>query len=456
MNKRRIDGSWVDRLFKQSKLNTPIPSKKAHLFHLGPVKNAQNNNPFCALFQKETNNPLNTDSKKNGFQKLFEPELSSSIDKINQIQLTSSHDSASLDKYQACHFDNQEAMESQFLILDCHSETPDTQTFRLYRNEGGFLNYLPGQYVTISKEIGGQVYKRSYSLASTPTRPGNLEITVKRDPHGGIVSNWLNDNLKAGDQLRIKGPFGRFSCAKHNDGKILMIAAGSGIVPIMSMLRWLTDTDARVNLHVLLSFRTPDDIIYRDELKLIAARHNNIKIDITLTTDAIVRYQWRGLTGHINEKMIAGLIPDIAERTVYLCGPEAFMTACKKNLLGLNINPEKLFFERFTVTNPSVKALSGDSGQRLATKPGNYRVSFTKSGKVIFADGRRTLLELAEKTGVTISHECLSGSCGECMVKCLKGKVEMTDQAEIDLADKNNGWIYCCCSYPASNIELDA
>lgn len=91
----------------------------------------------------------------------------------------------------------------------------------------------------------------------------------------------------------------------------------------------------------------------------------------------------------------------------------------------------------------------------IRKQTGSYQVRFAKSGKTIVADGTLTLLELAEKLGIYIDHECRSGNCSECMIKCLKGNVEMTAQSEIDDLDRKKGWTYACCAYPASNLELD-
>lgn len=154
------------------------------------------------------------------------------------------------------------AVCTQFNALNCYDETSDTKTFRLGRLDGQVFDYLPGQYITLSVVISGQEHKRSYSPASTSSHPGILEITVKRSPND-VISNWLNDHLKVGDTLNVKGPYGKFSCAKRSaPQKILFLAAGSGIVPIMSMLRWLADTEAQVDVTLLLSFQTLYDIIY--------------------------------------------------------------------------------------------------------------------------------------------------------------------------------------------------
>ena len=346
------------------------------------------------------------------------------------------------------------SLESQLTLVRLYDETPDTKTFRFADRTGRIFDYRPGQYITLSLVIDGREYKRSYSLASSPSRPRLLEITVKRVPNG-IVSNWLNDNLQIGDEVAVKGPYGKFSCTPNPPPKTLFLAAGSGIVPIMSMLRWLTDTAARADIRLLLSFRSPEDIIYRDELGLMLNRHDNISMDITLTTDQIANYDWSGLTGRINEQMIQQLIPDLPERGVYLCGPDAFMAECKKSLLHLNLPPENLCCESYTVNSPATRTGSACLRSATINPTGNYQVSFAKSGKTVAADGRISLLDLAETSGISIDHECRCGDCGMCMIKCLKGQIEMTEQVEIDQTDREKGWIYSCCSYPGSNIVLD-
>lgn len=449
---KKSAGLWAHRLFKQSSASLTLPQCKtyyAHRYHEG--HDVLERSPFSALFSCASKEQTNRESDTANFQRFFEHESPPSKAYPETVKFAQTCD-ANLSQAPGGRNDlaSGAALSDQFTVLNCYDETPDTKTFRLGRLDGQVFDYLPGQYLTLSIAM----YKRSYSLASSPTRSKNLEITVKRTP-GGVVSNWLNDNLKIGDKLYLKGPFGKFSCVNQTSEKILFLAAGSGIVPIMSMLRWLADTDARTDVLLLLSFRNPEDIIYRDELKLIAARHKNINIAITLTTDAIVRYQWPGLTGRISEKMIAELAPDLPERTVYLCGPDAFMAECEKNLLRLKLPTEKLFCESFTVNSPITKLVDSGLGRPSRKKTGSYRVKFAKSGKTIVADGRMTLLELSEKSSTLIGHECRNGNCGECMIKCLKGKVEMTDQAEIDDLDRKKGWVYACCAYPASNVELD-
>jgi glycine betaine catabolism B len=464
---KKSAGLWTQRLFKQASATKTAPVRKTYFaqrYHDGHTALAQI--PFSALFSDLGKHQVNLEVDTANFQPFFEHEPA--LSKGNPVTVESAQTcdaNGLLAPVNGFDIASSAALSTQFTVLNCYDETLDTKAFRLGRLNGQVFDYLPGQYITLSVVIAGQEYKRSYSIASMPSHQEILEITVKRDPSGGVVSNWLHDNLKIGDTLSVKGPFGKFSCVKNIPKKILFLAAGSGVVPIMSMLRWLADTEAQVDVMLLLSFRTLYDIIYGEELCLIAARHNNIKLFITLTKEPVAISQWLGLTGRVDEKMIAGLVPDLAERAVYLCGPDAFMAECKQSLLNLAVPAEQLFCESFTVNSPVAKAQDAIIGlpsidppsmaQPSRRKTGSYRLRFAKSGKTIAADGALTLLELAEKSGIIVGHECRAGVCGECMVKCLKGKVDMTEQAEIDDLDRKKGWVYACCAYPASNAVLD-
>jgi ferredoxin-NADP reductase len=430
---------WAQRLFKQTGARLTLPQGKVYFTHRNHLEvTGLRQSPFSALFGGAESSSVSVDAYTGDIQP-FNNEPSHVTDYRNTVADAQIGDAN---------------LSTQLTVLNTYNETPDTKTFRLGKLGGSLFDYLPGQYITLSVLIAGQTYKRSYSLASCPGHANIVEITVKR-AEGGLVSNWLNEHLNIGDSLTVKGPFGKFTCANQPHEKILLLAAGSGVVPIMSMLRWLADTEAAVDVALLLSFRTPEDIIYADELKLIAARHKNINLAVTLTTDDIANRQWSGLTGRINTTMISAKVSDVSERRVYLCGPEAFMAACKKHLLQLAVPAEKILCESFNASSPAVKTQASSIGNPMTKKTGDYRIRFVKSGKTVAADGQLTLLELAEKSGVAMGYECRAGNCGECMVKCLKGKVQMTGQAEIAGSDRKKGWVYACCAYPASDVVLD-
>jgi glycine betaine catabolism B len=453
---------WMNRLFKQCDISRAVFQQKtffAHRYHEDASIQVQH--PFYALFNGCGSSSLKQETEQSGFQRFIEPVrvLPQVNRSISEACLTSDSN-AFIEADNASVSVNSTALCALFVILNCFDETPDTKTFRLGLPDGQRFEYLPGQYITISVEIKGEEYKRSYSLASSPSRPGRLELTIKRDPNGGVVSNWLIDNLNVGDTLKLKGPFGKFSLAKSMPAKILFLAAGSGIVPIMSMLRWIIDTDACVDVILMVSFRSLSDIIYHDELNLIAARHKNIKLYITLTKLSFDPSQWLGLMGRFNEKIICDCVQDMSDRTVYLCGPDSFMTENKQLLQRLGLPERQLYCESFYVKSFDRSKQTNTQYDNIArpfrNRTGNFRVSFAKSGKTIIADGSITLLEIAETSGIAIDHECRAGNCGECMIKCMRGSIEMTNQAEMDPLDRKNGWVYACCAYPVSNVVLDA
>ena len=342
---------------------------------------------------------------------------------------------------------------TQLTVVDIIEETHDVKTFRLAGKIPLAFVYQPGQFITLILTIDGCRVRRSYSMSSTPSRPYTLDITVKRVA-GGLVSNWLCDELNAGDVLTVKGPAGTFSCFHQPLDKLLLIGAGSGITPIMSMARWIMDTGADVEVDLLASFHSERDLIFRNELELMATRCNNIRSAVTISSDDEAMDGWTGYTGRINNKLLQKFSPDFINRHIYLCGPEAFMAAVKNMLGELNFPMENLHSESFSSGHVEqgqhIEILKQELSQNA-----KYQLVLDKTGSTIPANDKFSILELAEMHGIEMDYSCRLGHCGECMVKCLSGEVEMGDEAEINPTDREQGWVYGCCTYPRSDIVLD-
>jgi glycine betaine catabolism B len=234
------------------------------------------------------------------------------------------------------------------------NETVDVKTFAFVGEPPVKFNYQPGQFITLNLNINGQSVKRPYSISSTPSRPHTIEITVKRvsapgdepsDPPG-LVSNWLHDNLKVGSQIEVNAPLGKFTNFANPAPKLLLISAGSGITPMMSMSRWICDTVSQVDLVFVHSARSPEDIIFRQELEMMSSRYPNFKLAITVTR-ATAGQPWYGYTGRINETILKAIACDYKERTVYVCGPNPFMAATKELLQKINFPLENYYEESF-------------------------------------------------------------------------------------------------------------
>lgn len=359
--------------------------------------------------------------------------------------------------------------EIQLQVADIVEETHDVKTFRLIGLSPLLFSFKPGQFVTITLDIDGRAVRRSYTISSSPSRPHCLEITVKR-ARNGLVSNWMCDHIKLGDLLSVRGPSGMFSCFNYPSGKILFIGAGSGITPVMSMLRWIVDTAADVDAHLLVSAKSPCDIIFRNELNWMSSRHSGIRVGVTCTSRVTGADSWTGLTGRCDEKMLRLFTPDFLERHIFLCGPSPFMESVKETLRSLGFPLANLHTESFggarvakgeKVEDRDVPKPSAPDIQPVARVPvgvpkaAGFQVNFIRSGKAVATAGEATLLDLAEANGVEIDYACRSGVCGTCKTKLNKGKVEMSEN-ELSDEEKAAGFIYPCVSKPVSDLEIDA
>jgi len=232
------------------------------------------------------------------------------------------------------------------LNLECTriiDETVDVKTFCFVSHPLQLFTHRPGQFLTLEVEINGVEVLHSYSIASSPSRPHSLEITVKRSASAnpvdctipaiseGLVSNWLHYNLVVGSKLKASGAFGKFTCFEYPSQKLLFLSAGIGIAPMMSMSRWLDDTHADCDVIFFHCARSPQDIIYRHELEMMAERSPKFQLAITITRPAI-QSSWLGLRGRLTTEMLEMIAPDWRDRTIFVCGPESFMQSTKSLL----------------------------------------------------------------------------------------------------------------------------
>ncbi|PKH05781.1 MOSC N-terminal beta barrel domain-containing protein [Moritella sp. Urea-trap-13] len=319
-------------------------------------------------------------------------------------------------------------------------ETPDTKTFRFRVEPAALLNYKPGQFITLNLKIGQDLVMRNYTLSSSPSRPDLLAITVKRVPEGK-ASNWLNDNLTVGGRLGASSPRGPFHAFTATTQKLLLLSAGSGITPMLSMARYYADTECDKDIVFFYSAKTAEDLIALDELQLLTRQHTNMRLLLTLTGEK-KQSDWTGLTGRIDQQMLADVVRDINERSVYVCGPEAFMSTMTSALTALNVSAEQQFTESF-----------GDhKHSETPGKPVNILLDSWDTSFV--GDNKTTLLEQAEKNGVNIPYNCRAGYCGVCRVTLESGEVRvLADHALTDDGKKAKKILACSC-IPQTDVVI--
>ena len=359
------------------------------------------------------------------------------------------------------------------------SETHDVKTFRFVAEPELLFDFKPGQFVTLKLPVEGsssQPVMRSYSISSSPSRPHTLDITVKRvaaaneDLPPGVASNWLHDQLEVGMTLPMQGPFGSFNCIDHPADKLLLLSAGSGITPMMSMSQWLSDFAANTDITFVHVARTPQDIIFRQRLTLLAAQHPHFKLAFTLTGSA-THVPWTGYRGRLNPALLTAICPDFGCRTTFVCGPAGFMSATKALLQAEGFPMENYFEESFG--SPAAKQYTSKKTveempflllpQKADCPPdcppdhsqSTLCVEFSTSGKVIDCDEFDTLLDAAERAGVAMASGCRMGSCGACKQSVARGEVCYDVEPKgLSEGDRTAGQVLACIAKPVGRVVL--
>src|SRR4029079_18214080 len=214
----------------------------------------------------------------------------------------------------------------KLVLAEKEDVTHNVKTFRFRPANGAEIpfDYLPGQFLTLHIAPQGIPTKRSYTIASSPTWRDRIEITVKRDEQG-LVARWLHDELKIGDEVEIKAPNGTFIFSGKEADRVVLIGGGVGITPLMSVVRYLAATNWPGKMHLILGFRSPRDLIFREELAELQARNANLGVTITMSGPQ--DEPWSGRVGRIDAALLTSTVPGLAAHRVHVCGPPPMMDA---------------------------------------------------------------------------------------------------------------------------------
>jgi ferredoxin-NADP reductase/DMSO/TMAO reductase YedYZ heme-binding membrane subunit len=332
-------------------------------------------------------------------------------------------------------------------------ETPDVKTFRLVNPAGGELPFAhkPGQYLNVTLPIDGQTVRRSYTIASPPSRAVYCEITVKREANG-LASRYLHDVVREGMSLAVAAPAGRFTFTGAEAGRIVLIGGGVGITPLMAKIRELTDRGWPGSVRLIYSVRTPADLIFREELRFLNTRYPNLEITLTCTRGA--DETWSGERGRIDAALLRRLIPDWAGTRIHLCGPTEMTAPLIETLKGFGIPAAQIKDEAFA--SPSRVTSSPGIASRPLAEPFDGEVRFAKSGRTVADSKGRVLLDIAEGAGVTIPFDCRSGICGRCKTKVLDGDVVMDADDALTARDREAGLVLACQARCRGDVTVEA
>ncbi len=320
--------------------------------------------------------------------------------------------------------------------LRCVAREPlarDLDTYWLEAADGKPLaDYQPGQHLPVALDINGQRHLRYYSLSSSPTRPGRYGISVKRQPDGR-VSNWLADTLQPGSELLAHAPAGDFILKPANP--YLLLSAGSGVTPMLSMVRALADRKQLQDLVFIHVCRTEADIPARAELEQLAAEHPGLRLEFVLTRPE------RGEGGRLTLAQLAA-VTALQQRRVYLCGPAGFMQQARSWLLALGVPVGMLQQEYFA--SPQTETVSRE------TLSVNIRIGEHE----FVGNNQQDLLTQAEGQGMNLPWSCRAGICGSCKQTLTSGEVDQPEAPALSAAERAAGIILTCCCVPLSDVTL--
>jgi ferredoxin-NADP reductase len=316
-------------------------------------------------------------------------------------------------------------------------ELPDTATFLLSEANGKRITYKAGQFITLIFDHHQEEIRRSYSLSSSPDEE-LLAITVKRIANGEI-SRFLLTKIKPGDTINAEAPAGRFTLPGFESEKdIILFAAGSGVVPVFSQLKYALKRPGKSKFTLIYSNTNEQSVLFNGELNALTASHPD-----RLTVINLLSSGGKRLNNIITEQLVRQSIKwDVTKAEFYLCGPFAYMRMIRLTLLYMGIEPSQIRKENFVLETISV------TESPLNFAPRTVRIKFKKETYDLLVGENQSILQAALQNGIHLPYSCRNGICSACTALCKGGGVTMVKNDVLTDLDLSQGWILTCTGHP--------
>lgn len=296
------------------------------------------------------------------------------------------------------------------------------------------FNFIPGQYLNFEIETKGEKYRRSYSICSGPNDP--LSVAVKA-VENGVVSNWFNQNLKVGDILHVAEPEGNFTLNPEFKN-VVAIAAGSGITPVMSIAKSMTDGQ----IQLFFGNRTKSEAIFLPEIQTLS----HVQFTGFLSQEKSEGFR----SGRIDKANFTDVIKSdlnlLKADAFFICGPEGMIHDVKETLKLFGVSDKKIKFELFTPPKIDEEIQEADfkGTSEVTVILDHEKLSFEMKS------GNATILDLVEKNGMDAPYSCRGGVCCSCKAKVLEGKATMRVNYSLTDEEVKQGYILTCQAQPNS------
>jgi ring-1,2-phenylacetyl-CoA epoxidase subunit PaaE len=343
----------------------------------------------------------------------------------------------------------------ELVVKDIIQETKDSISLHFEQPEKKLI-YKSGQFLTLITTLQGKEIRRSYSLCSSPYLDDDLTVMVKRVDNG-LMSNWIPDQVKKGDKIKVLEPMGNFTTdfSKEKKRHLVMFAGGSGITPMISILKSAITQEPDSICSLIYCNRDIDSIIFKNELDKWQTNYEGRVHVIHILDNAPMN--WQGYSGLLNTEMLAKLferIPDWGlDKTTYLmCGPEGMMKNVDTLLTEHHIPKEKIFKESFVTgtidkekkEETKAATVSGNTAHEVTVRYDGQEYKFT-------VEPNRTILETALDQGIDLPYSCQSGLCTACRGRALSGKVKLDEEEGLSQSERAEGYVLTCVGHPITD-----
>ena len=336
-------------------------------------------------------------------------------------------------------------------------ETRDTISIVFEQPADNPVRYKSGQFLTLIIPINGKEVRRAYSLCSSPYTDKDLAVTVKR-VDGGLISNWLGDNLGVGLKVKVMEPMGQFTTEYSKDRKrhLVMFAGGSGITPMMSIIKSILTQEPDSMVSLIYCNRDIDSIIFKEALDNMQTQDEGRLHVIHVLDNAPMN--WQGYSGLLNHEMLTKLferVPDWGiENTTYLmCGPEGMMKNVESLLAMRHIPKERIFKESFVQgildKDQKKEEVVVVGAEELKTR--EVTIRFDGQEYKVMVPPDKGILESALDQGIDLPYSCQSGLCTACRGKALSGKVKLDEEEGLSQSERAEGYVLTCVGHPLTD-----
>ena len=308
------------------------------------------------------------------------------------------------------------------------------------------FSFKPGQYITIDASLNGQNLRRSYSICSSP-KSEELCVAVK-EVESGTFSSYVNTQLKEGDVLNVFPPEGRFILEADNrhQKNYVAFAAGSGITPIMSILKTVLEQEPQSKFLLVYGNKSPQESIFLKQLLDLQNKYaDRLFIELVFSQAQEDNAQFGRISNSIVNYFLKNKYKEFSFDAHYLCGPEAMINEVKENLLTNNVNDSTIFFELFTASEEEALIEVGNGMTQLTIVLDDEETSF-------IVPQNKAVLDAALDEGLDPPYSCQGGICSTCIARITEGKAEMRKNQILTDAEIEEGLVLTCQALPKTAV----